>query len=255
MLTDRPDSWRAPFIAVGGFGLIWVAIWFALLRPRDLEPASPAAATAETPPFWRILAGGRFWAVAVLMIGPQIMWQIYRVWLMKFLQTGRGYTEKAALDFNSVYFIAANLGCFAAGLGSVWLIRRRGSAPHRAQRTVYAGACLLTSLSVLIPCLGKGWLLLAVLLLIGAGGLALFPCLYSFVQELSADYVGRLTGLLGMWVWAVTSPVHNLLGRLVDRTHSYDVGLLIAGLMPWIGVISMKLLWLADRGPAPANPD
>jgi len=41
----------------------------------------------------------------------------------------------------------------------------------------------------------------------------------------------------------VTSPLHNLFGWLADATKSYDMGLVIAGLAPWIGVVAMKFLW------------
>jgi ACS family hexuronate transporter-like MFS transporter len=109
---------------------------------------------------------------------------------------------------------------------------------------------VLTSLSVLIPWLERGWPLLVVLLLIGAGALALFPCYYSFVQELSVAHVGRLTGILSMSVWAITSPLHSFFGVLVDHTKSYDLGLIIAGLAPWIGLVAMKLLWRKDGAPA-----
>ena len=93
------------------------------------------------------------------------------------------------------------------------------------------------------------------LLLIGAGALALFPCYYSFLQELSAVHVGRLTGLLSMWVWAVTSPLQSFFGMLADHTHSYDLGLVIAGLFPWIGVFAMKLLWSKDAVSAVVLPE
>jgi ACS family hexuronate transporter-like MFS transporter len=185
-----------------------------------------------------------FWALALLITGTQTVWHIYRVWMMKFLQTGRGYTEAAALDFQSAYYISTDVGCFLAGLISLWLIRKRSLSAHDARRWVYAGACLLTSLSVLIPSMEKGWPLLGVLLIIGAGALALFPCYYSFVQEVSAHHVGRITGLLSMWVWAVTSPLHKLFGWIADTTKSYDEGLVIAGLAPWLGVIAMKWLWV-----------
>ena len=253
MMTAQTGSWRLPFIVVGAIGLLWVVGWFLCLRPRDLALPSAAAAAAPALPLWTILRSGRFWALALLLMGPQTVWQIYRVWLMKFLESGRGYGEKAALDFNSLYYLATDLGCFAAGLASVWLIRRRGKSPHRARRSVYFGGCLLTSLSLLLPWLGPGWPLLATLLLIGAGALALFPCFYSFTQELSPSHVGRMTGLLGMLGWAVTSPLHSLFGFIVDRTHSYDAGLLIAGLVPWLGVLSMRLLWKADPTPTIEN--
>lgn len=72
------------------------------------------------------------------------------------------------------------------------------------------------------------------------------PCYYSFVQELSVSHVGRMTGLLGLWVWAVTSPMHSLFGMLADISKSYDMVLVVAGVAPWIGVLSMKFLWNRD---------
>jgi len=252
LMTDQAGSWRTPFIAVGAAGLLWVAVWLVMLRPRDVDRAPAVAAKIDAPGLIEILCGRRFWAVALLIVGAQIAWHIYRVWLMKFLVTGRGYGESDALNFNSLYFIATDVGCIIAGLISLRLIRRRGVSAHDARRAVYAGACALTSLSVLIPWLGQGWALLGTLLLIGAGALALFPCYYSFVQELSATHVGRLTGLLSMWVWAVTSPMQHFFGALADQTKSYDLGLVIAGLAPWIGVASMRFLW---RNGASASPE
>jgi MFS transporter, ACS family, hexuronate transporter len=249
MMTDQPGSWRNPFIAVGITGLLWVVVWLVCLRARNLDHNQPPVPGKTVPKLGSILSSARFWAVALLIVGAQAAWHIYRVWLMKFLQTGRGYDEHAALNFTSVYYIATDAGCIAAGLISVWLIRHRASSPHNARRTVYAGACVLTSLSVLLPWLGKGWPLLGTLLLIGAGALALFPCYYSFVQELSATHVGKLTGLLSLWVWAVTSPMHSFFGMLADRSKSYDLGLVIAGLAPWLGVFAMNLLWRKEETP------
>ena len=247
LMTDQPGSWRTTFIAVGAVGFLWVLFWCLCLRPKDLEkspsPDETIAPQGATVGLGSILVSGRFWAVALLIMGAQTVWHIYRVWLMKFLETGRGYEERAALDFNSVYFVATDVGCLFAGAVSLWLLRRYGFSAHDARRKVYAGACMLTSLSVLLPWLDKGWPLLATLLLIGAGALALFPCYYSFVQELSPSHVGRLTGLLSLWVWGVTSPLHSAFGLLIDRTHSYDAGLLLAGLAPWLGVLAMKFLW------------
>ncbi len=249
LMTEEAGSWRTTFVAIGAIGFLWVLIWFFCLRPRDLlQPASTLPATGPPMLLRTILRSGRFWAVALLLTGAQVVWQIYRVWLMKFLQTGRGYGESAALNFNSFYYIATDVGCLLAGGISLWLIGRRGMNPHEARRLVYAGACLLTSLSIFLPWLERGWLLLVIMLLIGAGALALFPCYYSFVQDLSSSHVGKLTGLLSLWGWAVTSPMHSFFGMLIDYSKSYDLGLVIAGLFPWLGVIAMKVLW--RRNPA-----
>lgn len=244
LLTNEVGSWRSAFVVVGAFGLVWVVIWFVMMRPRDLDATPETTGSTPRLPLGQIVFSRSFWALALLITGTQTVWHIYRVWMMKFLQTGRGYTEAAALDFQSAYYISTDVGCFLAGFISLWLIRKCNLSAHDARRWVYAGACLLTSLSLALPYLGKGWALLGALLIIGAGALALFPCYYSFVQELSAHHVGRLTGLLSMWVWAVTSPLHKLFGWIADTTHSYDQGLVIAGLAPWLGVAAMKWLWV-----------
>jgi ACS family hexuronate transporter-like MFS transporter len=250
LMTDDIGSWRGAFVIVGAVGLGWVVMWFISMRPRELETAPPPEKASVGPGSLALILSRRFWALALLITGTQTVWHIYRVWMMKFLQNGRGYSEAAALNFQSAYYIATDVGCILAGVISIWLAKR-GLDAHGARRRVYATACLLTSLSLFIPWLPQGWLLLGVLLIIGGGALALFPCYYSFVQEVSATHVGRVTGLLSMWVWAVTSPLHTLFGWIADQTGSYDKGLVIAGLAPWLGVIAMKLLW--DRRKAVPN--
>ena len=250
LMTDDIGSWRGAFVIVGAVGLGWVVVWFISMRPRELETAPLSEKASGGPGSLALILSRRFWALALLITGTQTVWHIYRVWMMKFLQTGRGYSEAAALNFQSAYYIATDVGCILAGVISIWLAKR-GLDAHGARRRVYATACLLTSLSVFIPWLPQGWLLLGVLLVIGGGALALFPCYYSFVQEISVTHVGRVTGLLSMWVWAVTSPLHTLFGWIADQTGSYDKGLVIAGLAPWLGVIAMKLLW--DRRKAVPN--
>ncbi len=99
MLTAQAGSWRTAFIVVGGTGLVWVALWLVCLRPRDLAPAPVARSKSDRSDLMGILRSGRFWAVAVLLVGAQIVWQIYRAWLPKFLQSGRGYGETAEKVF------------------------------------------------------------------------------------------------------------------------------------------------------------
>lgn len=246
LMTDAEGSWRNAFVVTGASGLLWVIFWFIFLRPNDLFTGTKTTDDRPKPSsvnLSSIIVSGRFCAVAIVILGAQTVWHIYRVWLMKFLVTGRGYEEQAALNFNSLYFIATDVGCLLAGAASLRLIRQHGHSPHRAKRTVYSAACCLTTLSIFVPWLDRGWPLMCILLLIGAGALALFPCYYSFVQELSSEHVGRLTGILSLWVWGITSPLHSFVGMLVDHTKSYDTGLLLAGLAPWMGVLALRFMW------------
>jgi ACS family hexuronate transporter-like MFS transporter len=242
LMTSETSSWRLAFEVIGAIGLVWVLIWFACIRRTELDVTIPESAGVSDG-LWAILKGRKFWALAILIFGAQTCWHLFRVWLPKFMQEGRGYTETEALAFNSAYYIGTDIGCFGAGLVSLGLVRHFSLSAHDARRRVFQGACLLTSCSVFVLWLPKGWGLMVAILLVGAGALALFPCYYSFVQELSDRHVGRLTGLLSTWVWAVSSPMHKFFGRLVDSTQSFDLGMALAGLVPWIGVVALAFLW------------
>ncbi|MBL9146389.1 MAG: MFS transporter [Verrucomicrobiaceae bacterium] len=243
LMTDELGTWRLAFQVVGFTGVLWVALWFIAIRASDFQSVSDANESKPSTPLMAVLLGRRFWAVAILLLGIQTCWHLFRVWLPKFLQEGRGYSEKEALWFNSAYFISTDVGCILAGALSLWLARSLGMSAHDSKRRVYLLCALLTCLAVLVMWLPAGWMLLTVILLVGAGSLGLFPCYYSFVQELSDEHVGRLTGLLSMLAWAVTSPMHKIFGAVIDKTKSFDLGMALAGLAPLLGVASLALLW------------
>jgi ACS family hexuronate transporter-like MFS transporter len=243
LMTDELGTWRYAFEVVGFAGVLWVVLWLSVIKRSDFEAVAPSPDARPQSSLVGVLCGARFWAVALLILGVQTCWHLFRVWLPKFLQEGRGYSEKEALWFNSAYFISTDVGCILAGVLSLWLVKRWGMSAHASKRRVYQLFCGFTCLAILVMWLPAGWMLLGTILLVGAGSLGLFPCYYSFVQELSDEHVGRLTGLLSMVAWAVTSPMHKLFGAIIDKTKSFDLGMAMAGLAPLIGVVSLALLW------------
>ena len=173
-------------------------------------------------------------------------WQTLRAWLPKFLQQGRGYTEANALYFNSLFYVATDIGCLGAGALTLWLARR-GASVHGSRSAVFLGCAMLSTLTVLTAFLPKGWPLLAALLLIGAGALGVFPIYHAFTQELSAHHQGKVTGLTGVAAWILSSPAQKLFGRLIDRTGSFDLGLAIAGCLPLAAFLALWLFWNPPR--------
>jgi len=123
-------------------------------------------------------------------------WQVLRAWLPKFLQEGRGYSEAHALTFNSVWFIATDVGCLGAGALAVWLARRHLSV-HAARVLVFAGCAVLCAACLLVPWLGQGWLLLAVLSFAGACALDVPLCAGRGHVDLSRDAGWRLANSTG----------------------------------------------------------
>ena len=237
-------AWRPAFVVIGALGLVWIAAWLVSFRSSDLKitPAEKPGGIALAPWLRGIVRDARFWALAVMVIAINIIWQIVRAWLTKFLQQGRSYSEADALLLSSGFYIATDIGCILSGAAALWLIRRKVN-PHAARLRIFAVCSAITALTSVIALLPKGTLLLAVLFLVGAAALGLFPCYYSFTQELGAQQIGKVTGLLSALGWLVSAPVQKYFGRLIDRSQSFDLGIALIGWMPCVALIAMLLLW------------
>lgn len=255
-------AWRPPFIVIGAVGAVWVVGWLATMRrPLPSAESSEPERGAATPSgsifgvWWtECFANRRFWALVPVVVGINITWHLLRVWLPKFLQQGRDATEAQSLIFNSLYFAAADVGCIAAGAASFWLVRR-GMGVHGSRVTTFAVCAAGTALTTFVAMLPAGYGLYALLLLIGAAAMGLFPAYYSLAQDVSPRHVGKATGLLATIGWLVASPLQKAFGRLVDQTGSFDVGLALAGWTPAIAFVALLLLWprTPERPPSPAT--
>jgi ACS family hexuronate transporter-like MFS transporter len=249
---STPDAWRPPFLVIGSLGMIWCVVWLIAVKPGTLARSTEKAAQTAGPagPLFGWLRdfvrNPRFWALVMMVISINATWQLIRAWLPKFLQQGRGYGEEESLYFNSAYFVATDVGCILAGMAALWLARR-GRSAHSSRMIVYGVCAALTSLTLVAASLPQGWLLLAVLLVIGAGSLGMFPCFYSMTQEIDPRHIGKATGVLGFIGWAASSPMQSLFGRIIDVTGSFDMGLAVIGCLPIVGLVAVLLLW---RNPA-----
>ncbi len=250
MMTPQLETWRMPFQVIGAAGLAWVVLWLAMVREADLAPLRAPAVQAGPGPStpaasWRVLISRRMIVVLVMIACINTSWQILRAWLPKFLMEGRGYAEKAAFNFNSLYYVATDVGCLGAGALTLWLVRR-GLPLHRSRLLVFFGCAALTASSISVSALPNGWPLLCVLLVVGVGALGVFPVYHALTQELSAFHQGKVTGIAGVAAWAC-SPAQTLFGRLIDRTGSFDLGLAIAGCLPLVAFLALWLFWNERR--------
>ena len=254
LMTNEPGSWRFVFQAIGVGGVAWIFFWLTLVRRNDLGGASRSGfASASTTPhvgssFWSVVFSRRFLIVLITIVLINTTWQLLRAWLPKFLIEGRDYAESVALNFNALYYIATDVGCLGAGAATLWL-HRRSLSVHNARVLVFFCCALLTAMVILVGILPKGWFLLPILLLVGAGALGLFPCYHALTQEISPIHQGKITGLAGVMAWAIGSPMHHFFGRMIDRTGSFDLGLAIVGGLPLLAFFFIVTFW--NRSPRP----
>ena len=247
-LNSSPEAWRINFQVVGLVGLAWAIGWWIVIPKGALSRTDRTESAQESDKNWfvALLVSPQFWALVVMIISINTSWQLIRAWLPKFLQQGRGYSEWASLYFNSAYYVATDIGCIGAGFVALWLARS-GKSVHSARLITYAGCSLLACMTCVAAVLPQSWWLLLVLLIVGAGTLGLFPCYYSFTQELSSVNLGKATGILSFLGWMASSPVHRLFGKYVDESKSYDLGLALVGLAPLLGLTAMLVLWRQEK--------
>ena len=152
VLTVRKlgGGWEIAFWTIGGIGLLWVPCWLALVRGKgDLdrhEPVAPLFVSEEAredefrPPnrfdwvgFIRV-----YITLFAVILGISSSWQFIREWLPKYLKESQGFSADAADVIVPVYYITAEIGCFAAGVFVRWLVAGRGRSVHSSRVIVFA---------------------------------------------------------------------------------------------------------------------
>ncbi len=256
--TEEAGGWRPPFVAIGCIGMFWLVPWLLLIRGEDLErkpitenaPASPDT----TPRFWsadfcRMLA-----VVIAIVICINLTWQFFRVWLPMYLHDTHGYDEDQTAWFTSAYYAATDVGCIGVGFWVKGLISG-GWEVHRARAVTFTACAGLVFLAVAVAFLPSAnvradgfWtpmslVLLAMLLIVAAGTLGLYPNYYSFSQELTRAHQGKISGALGTIAWIGSGTMQPLVGSYVDATGKYDRAVALAGLMPILACIVLWLVW------------
>lgn len=258
-------SWQFPFLSIGVVGLLWVPFWFAFVGRRDLStplvdgPVGNAGASDASVSQPNVAAESRattraakqhlirrLVVLGIVVATLTISWQFLRAWLALFLQDYHGYTKDATRGLMSGYFIAADIGTLLSG-ALVKHLAGRGRTVHSSRVIGYLIFSLLTACGALVPFAGDGWLMIALLFTAGAGILGLHPFYYALAQELSAKHMGVLSGALAAGGWIVSSLSQIFLGQHIEATKSYQLGLLMVGLAPILGLIALVLLWPKDE--------
>jgi len=216
-------------VAITAVAVCWVFGWLLYIVRRD-----------DRLP--RRLFVKRFIALVALVTAINITWHYFRAWLPLFLQTTHEYPEATIYWFVMAFYVVADVGTIAAGFVTLRLTRL-GLSIHWSRVIVFSVCAAVCTLSVAVAFMPAGPLLLVLLLLIGFAALGLFPNYYSFSQEITVQYQGKVTGALGCINWLVMALMQEWAGDSIKQTQSYAEGLAVAGLAPLLGVAALLLLW------------
>lgn len=248
-LADRAgQSWEFAFWSIGIGGLMWVPAWFILIGGHELKrpKVEPTSTPVMQEPLSVLLR--KLFVLAIVICTLVISWQFLRAWLGLFLQDYHGYSKQMTRGLMSGYFIVADVGCLLAGVFVTRMVAG-GFSLDAARKWGYLIFGLLSACIALIPQAGSGPLMVALLFIGAAGILGLHPFYYSLAQEISATRMGLLSGGLAALGWVVGSVAQIWLGAHIEATQSYQLGFLIVGLVPLIGLIALLFFWPRQRSP------
>ena len=239
MGTGEANSWQIPFRLIGLIGFGWVALWLFTIPKRQLVVSE--SAQSEPGSFWSVFRDRRFWILIAVIIGVNTTWHTFRVWLPLFLREEQGYSRDRMLEFNTYYFIVADIGSWTAGLAIVALVRL-GWPLHRARVWTFACGVALLLPAAAIPFAPKEWLP-AIILVTGFGALGIFATYFALSQEISGRNQGKITGILGLINSLYLAGLYWIQGSIGELVGSLGQVLAVAPVPALAALLAVWLFW------------
>jgi ACS family hexuronate transporter-like MFS transporter len=254
-------GWRPAFVVPGVLGLQWLIVWQRFYHLPEAHPRisahelqligadkeESAQSHQSISLAWRdLLKFPQTWGTIVARLFTDPVFFFIADWFPIYL-VAKGIELKSGLIAVWVPFIAADLGNFFGGGVSGYLIKRGWSVGAARKAIVIFGGI---GVMALIPTIFTNRLSLIALLF----GFATFS--YSAFSTMAnvlpsdlfaSESVASVSGLGGSGAGLGTIVAFKLIGhfsdaRHADATHSFDPIILVAALVPFVGMILVLLL-------------
>ncbi|AXW64066.1 MFS transporter (plasmid) [Ralstonia solanacearum] len=207
-------NWRFAFAVIGALGLVWSVLWFTLYRVPAKHPrlsaeehayiragqAMPDTGADAVKPSWReIVAGRRFWGIAIPRFLTEPAWQTFNFWIPLYMATERHMNLKEIAMFAWLPFLAADVGCVLGGYLAPWYQKRFSTSliTSRKMVMVTGAVCMIGP-----ACIGLATSPYTAIALFCIGGFAhqtLSGALYTLTSDMFGKHeVGTAVGLAGM---------------------------------------------------------
>jgi ACS family hexuronate transporter-like MFS transporter len=253
-------SWRPAFIVTGALGFIWLLLFRKLYRRPEEHPRLSAdereyilKARADAGAneggrrlsYRTLLRLPQTWGIIIAKTLTDPVWFFITDWFAIYLVTKGFKLEESLLAF-WVPFLAADVGNFAGGGFSSWLIKRGWSVG--AARKLVIVVCGL-GMTLLIPTVYTAsyfWLVACF-----AISTLAYAALSTMVLNLPADIyptgsVASVSGMSGTGAGIGTITATYLTGVVADR-YSFEPILIAASLIPLLAVVAALALVRNNR--------
>lgn len=255
-------GWRPAFMIPGMLGFVWLIAWRWLYYPPESHPRisdaelrlitadkleNATSLEGKTKISWRdLLKLPQTWGTIAAKSFTDPVWFFVTDWFPIFL-VAKGIELKTGLIAVWVPFIAADLGNLFGGAVSGFLVKRGWSLGAARKAIVVFGGIGVT---MLIPTIfTRNLYLIAFLFALATFSYAAFSTMANVLPSdlFHSDAVASVSGLSGTGAGIGTIIAFKLIGYFSDArqataTHAFDPIVIVAGLVPFVGMIVVLLL-------------
>jgi ACS family hexuronate transporter-like MFS transporter len=244
-------SWRPAFIVTGALGFIWLLLFRKLYRRPEEHPRLSAEerqyivkgrADAEANEgggrlsYRTLLRLPQTWGIIIAKTLTDPVWFFITDWFAIYLVTKGFKLEESLLAF-WVPFLAADVGNFAGGGFSSWLIKRGWSVGTARKLVIVVCGLGMTLLIPTVYTASYFWLIACF-----AISTLAYAALSTMVLNLPADIyptgsVASVSGMSGTGAGIGTITATYLTGVVADR-YSFEPILIAASLIPLLAVVA-----------------
>jgi ACS family hexuronate transporter-like MFS transporter len=247
-------SWRPAFIVTGSLGFLWLVLWRLSYHTPEEHPRlsaeereyiirgreeSPEGASTRLS-YHTLFTLPQTWGIVIGKSLTDPVWFFITDWFAIYL-VARGYRLEESLLAFWVPFLAADLGNFAGGGISSWLISRGWSVGWARKGVVLVGGIGMTLLAPTV------WIdSYVVLVLCFAISTFCYAAVSTMILNLPADVyptgsVASVSGLSGTGAGIGTITATLLIGTIADRM-SFAPILVAASIIPLFAVVAVLAL-------------
>ena len=250
-------GWRPAFVLPGLLGFLWLIAWRKMFylpkehpriseEERELiakESKELDAEDAQARTRWLdLLKLPQTWGTIASKTLTDPVWFFVVDWFPIYLHDSKGISLKSALITMWIPFVGADLGNFFGGIASGYLIKRGWSlGAARKALVVFGGIGVM----LLIPTIGTVnlWAITGLF----AAATFCYAAFSTIANVLPSDLfykdaVASVSGMSGTGAGIGTIIATYLIGHFSDAnralaTHSFDKIIVVAGLVPFVGML------------------
>jgi ACS family hexuronate transporter-like MFS transporter len=252
-------GWRPAVVVPGLLGFLWIFLWRKVYQPPDSHPLisdserkliaeekRESAANSPRLRFGDLLKLPQTWGAIIARSLTDPVWFFVTDWFPIYL-VAKGFELRSSIIAVWVPFVAADLGNFSGGLASGWLIKRGWPLGAARKAVVIFGGLGVT---LLIPTIFSNSLfVITSLFALATFSYAAFSTIANVLPAdlYDSESVATVSGLGGTGSGIGTIIAFLLVGHYSDlrqgmSTHVFDPIVIVAGLIPFVGMILVLLL-------------